>query len=199
MGPKIRYLGDDVPAETLAWQDPLPGRDYELISDQDIRKLQAAIEDSGLTNTQLVSTLTSASTYRGTDMRGGANGARIRLAPQNQWAINNPDALAGDVVLEEVRDEFNSGSPAASRCHWLMSSCSRVTSGLSRRPRSSGSRYRFRLRRAGRRGEGSLDDASWSFMGRVTTVSVTTWLTRFMTPSQALIDKADMLDRRCPR
>ena len=91
MGPKIRYLGDDVPAETLAWQDPLPGRDYKLISDRDIRKLQAAIEDSGLTNTQLVSTAwASASTYRGTDMRGGANGARIRLAPQNQWAINNP-------------------------------------------------------------------------------------------------------------
>ena len=86
MGPKIRYLGDDVPAETLAWQDPLPERDYKLISDRDIRKLEAAIEDSGLTNTQLVSTAwASASTYRGTDMRGGANGARIRLAPQNQW------------------------------------------------------------------------------------------------------------------
>ena len=73
--------------------DPLPERDYKLISDRDIRKLEAAIEDSGLTNTQLVSTAwASASTYRGTDMRGGANGARIRLAPQNQWAINNPDA-----------------------------------------------------------------------------------------------------------
>ena len=111
MGPKIRYLGDDVPAETLAWQDPLPERDYKLISDRDIRKLEAAIEDSGLTNTQLVSTAwSSASTYRGTDMRGGANGARIRLAPQNQWAINDPGALAEVIaVLEEVQDEFNSG------------------------------------------------------------------------------------------
>ena len=94
MGPKIRYLGDDVPA-MLAWQDPLPERDYKLISDRDIRKLEEAIANSGLTNTQLVSTAwASASTFRGTDMRG-ANGARIRLAPQNQWAINNPDALAG--------------------------------------------------------------------------------------------------------
>ncbi|GIR71064.1 MAG: hypothetical protein CM15mP74_23150 [Halieaceae bacterium] len=111
MGPKIRYLGDDVPAETLAWQDPLPERDYKPISDRDIQRLEAAIEDSGLTNTQLVSTAwASASTYRGTDMRGGANGARIRLAPQNQWAINNPDALAEVIaVLEEVQDEFNSG------------------------------------------------------------------------------------------
>ena len=89
MGPKIRYLGDDVPAETLAWQDPLPARDYDVISDRDIRKLKAAIAESGLSDTQLVSTAwASASTYR-TDMRGGANGARIRLAPQNQWAINN--------------------------------------------------------------------------------------------------------------
>jgi catalase-peroxidase len=95
MGPKIRYLGDDVPAETLAWQDPLPDRDYKLISDRDVRKLEAAIADSGLSNTQLVSTAwASASTYRATDMRGGANGARIRIAPQNQWAINNPAELA---------------------------------------------------------------------------------------------------------
>ena len=90
MGPKIRYLGDDVPAETLAWQDPLPERDYKLISDRDIRKLEAAIADSELTNTQLVSTAwSSASTYRGTDMRGGANGARIRLAPRTSGRLTS--------------------------------------------------------------------------------------------------------------
>ena len=89
MGPKIRYLGDDAPTEVLAWQDPLPSRDFDLVDDSDIGKLKAAIADSGLSNTQLVSTAwASASTYRGTDMRGGANGARVRLAPQNLSLIH---------------------------------------------------------------------------------------------------------------
>ena len=110
MGPRNRYLGEGVPAEVLAWQDPLPARNYEVISDREISKLKDAIAETGLTNTQLVSTAwASASTFRGSDMRGGANGARIRLAPQNQWAINNPDALAQAVaVLEEVQSGFSS-------------------------------------------------------------------------------------------
>ena len=109
MGPKVRYLGADVPAETLAWQDPLPERDYKVISDRDIGKLKRAITETGLSNTQLVTTAwASAATYRGTDMRGGANGARIRLAPQNQWAVNDPDALSEVLaVLGQVRDDFN--------------------------------------------------------------------------------------------
>ena len=112
MGPKIRYLGDDVPAETLAWQDPLPVRDYKFISDRDIRKLQAAIADSGLTNTQLVSTAwASASTFRGSDNRGGANGARIRLAPQKGWAVNQPEQLVKILpVLEKLQGEFNASA-----------------------------------------------------------------------------------------
>jgi catalase-peroxidase len=110
MGPRDRYLGDDVPAEVLAWQDPLPARDFEVINDADISALKDAILSAGLSNTQLVSTAwASASTFRGSDMRGGANGARIRLAPQNQWAINDPDATAEVLaVLEEVQSAFNS-------------------------------------------------------------------------------------------
>jgi catalase-peroxidase len=110
MGPRNRYLGEGVPAEVLAWQDPLPARNYEVISDREISKLKDAIAETGLTNTQLVSTAwASASTFRGSDMRGGANGARIRLAPQNQWAINDPDALAQAVAaLEEVQSGFSS-------------------------------------------------------------------------------------------
>jgi len=110
MGPRDRYLGDDVPAEVLAWQDPLPARDFEVINDADISALKDAISSAGLSNTQLVSTAwASASTFRGSDMRGGANGARIRLAPQNQWAINDPDATAEVLaVLEEVQSAFNS-------------------------------------------------------------------------------------------
>ena len=111
MGPRDRYLGDDVPEEILAWQDPLPARDYATISDRDTSELKDAIANTGLSNTQLVSAAwASASTFRGSDMRGGANGARIRLAPQNQWAINDPDALAEVIAtLEEVQSGFNSG------------------------------------------------------------------------------------------
>jgi len=91
MGPLVRCLGSEVPAEPQLWQDPIPAVDHELISEQDIADLKAKLLGSGLSISQLVSTAwASASTYRGTDMRGGANGARIRLAPQKDWDVNNP-------------------------------------------------------------------------------------------------------------
>ena len=198
MGPKIRYLGDDVPAETLAWQDPLPGRDYKLISDRDIRKLEAAIENSGLTNTQLVSTAwASASTYRGTDMRGGANGARIRLAPQNQWAINNPDALAEVIaVLEEVQDEFNSGLSRGKQVSLADVIVLAGNVGVEQAAEEFGVEVSIPFT-PGRVDaiEGSLDDASWSVM-EPRHDGFRNYMADlgFMTPSQALIDKADMLN-----
>ncbi|MEO1612213.1 MAG: peroxidase family protein, partial [Pseudomonadota bacterium] len=95
MGPKVRYLGDDVPAEDLIWQDPVPAVDHELISDADAEELKAAILATGLTPTELVKAAwASASTFRGSDKRGGANGARVRLAPQAGWAANDPEELA---------------------------------------------------------------------------------------------------------
>ena len=94
MGPRARYLGADVPAEELLWQDIIPAVDHALINDQDIAALKAKILGSGLTVPQLVSTAwASASTFRGSDKRGGANGARIRLAPQRYWQANNPVQL----------------------------------------------------------------------------------------------------------
>jgi catalase-peroxidase len=110
MGPKSRYLGPEVPAEDLIWQDPLPKADHPLVSDSDIDALKAKVLVSGLTVTQLVSTAwASASTFRGSDKRGGANGARIRLAPQKDWAVNNPPQLAKVLeTLETIREEFNS-------------------------------------------------------------------------------------------
>ncbi len=109
MGPKERYLGPEVPAEELVWQDPVPAVTHELINDQDIATLKGKVLDSGLTIPQLVSTAwASASTYRGSDKRGGANGARIRLAPQKDWEVNNPAQLATVLEkLEAVRKEFN--------------------------------------------------------------------------------------------
>jgi len=109
MGPKARYLGSEVPAEDLLWQDPIPAVDHELIDDQDIAALKEQILASGLTVSQLVSVAwASASTFRGSDKRGGANGARIRLAPQKDWEVNDPTQLASVLeVLESIQSEFN--------------------------------------------------------------------------------------------
>lgn len=109
MGPKSRYLGPEVPEEDLLWQDPIPEVDHELVNEEDIADLKGRILDSGLTVSELVSTAwASASTYRGSDYRGGANGARIRLAPQKDWDVNNPKQLAKVLdTLEVIQKEFN--------------------------------------------------------------------------------------------
>jgi catalase-peroxidase len=109
MGPRSRYLGPDVPEEVMIWQDPVPEVDYELIGEQDIAELKDRILASGLSVSELVSTAwASASTFRGTDKRGGANGARIRLAPQKDWEVNQPAQLAKVLqTLEAVQQDFN--------------------------------------------------------------------------------------------
>ncbi len=110
MGPRSRYLGPEVPAEELIWQDPVPAVDHELINEKDIADLKGKILASGLSISQLVSTAwASASTFRGSDKRGGANGARIRLAPQKDWEVNQPDQLKTVLqTLEGIQKEFNS-------------------------------------------------------------------------------------------
>ena len=109
MGPRARYLGPEVPAEDLIWQDPVPAVDHELVGEQDIAALKAKVLASGLSISQLVTTAwASAATFRGSDMRGGANGARIRLAPQKDWEVNQPAELAKVLQrLEAVQKEFN--------------------------------------------------------------------------------------------
>ncbi|MGH8079408.1 MAG: catalase/peroxidase HPI, partial [Lysobacter sp.] len=109
MGPRARYLGPDVPAEELIWQDPIPAVDHPLIDEQDAAALKVKIQASGLSVSQLVSTAwASASTFRGSDKRGGANGARIRLAPQKDWEVNQPEQLAKVLsALEGIQKDFN--------------------------------------------------------------------------------------------
>ncbi len=117
MGPRSRYLGPEVPAEELIWQDPIPAADHELIDKQDITDLKNRIQSSGLSISELVSTAwASASTFRGSDRRGGANGARIRLAPQRDWEVNQPEKL-GKVLetLEGIREEFNDAQSGGKR------------------------------------------------------------------------------------
>ncbi|MBU9227376.1 catalase/peroxidase HPI [Burkholderia multivorans] len=117
MGPRSRYLGPDVPAEELLWQDPVPAVDHPLIDAADIAALKAKVLASGLSVSQLVSTAwASASTFRGSDKRGGANGARIRLAPQNDWEVNRPAELAAVLeTLEGVRKAFNDAQTGGKR------------------------------------------------------------------------------------
>jgi catalase-peroxidase len=117
MGPISRYLGPEIPEEDLLWQDPVPEVTYKLISKADIKELKGEILDSGLSIAQLVSTAwASASTFRGSDKRGGANGARIRLAPQKDWEVNNPAELSKTLKkLNRIRKDFNSDQPGKKR------------------------------------------------------------------------------------
>lgn len=112
MGPRVRYLGAEVPAEVLIWQDPIPAVTHPLINDEDIALLKAKILVSGLSISELVSTAwASASTFRGSDKRGGANGARIRLAPQKDWKVNNPTQLAKVLqAISAIQNEFNTAN-----------------------------------------------------------------------------------------
>lgn len=117
LGPRSRYLGPEVPQEVLIWQDPVPAVDHALIEASDIDALKARILASGLTISQLISTAwASASTFRGSDKRGGANGARLRLAPQKDWPVNQPAQLAHVLeVLEAVQSEFNGAAPGGKK------------------------------------------------------------------------------------
>jgi len=109
MGPRARYLGPDVPQEELIWQDPIPEVNHELVDENDVETLKSKVLNSGLSNSELISTAwASASTFRGSDKRGGANGARIRLEPQRNWEVNNPSQLNKVLgVLEGIQKEFN--------------------------------------------------------------------------------------------
>jgi len=119
MGPRARYLGEEVPGEELIWQDPVPVVEHDLVDQRDVESLKLTILDSGLSVSELVSSAwASASTFRGSDMRGGANGARVRLAPQKDWQVNQPEQLAKVIaVLQEIQQTFNastSGNKAVS-------------------------------------------------------------------------------------
>ena len=146
MGPRARYLGPEVPAEELIWQDPIPAVNHKLIDEQDIASLKGKILASGLSVSQLVSTAwASASTFRGSDKRGGANGARIRLAPQKDWEVNQPAQLAKVLkTLEGIQSEFNSA--AVRRQEGL--ACRPDRPGRLRRRRASGEECRSRCDRS---------------------------------------------------
>jgi catalase-peroxidase len=140
MGPIVRYLGPLVPKETLPWQDPIPAVNHPLIGEQDIAALKAKILASGLSVSQLVSTAwASASTFRGSDKRGGANGARIRLAPQKDWEVNQPAQLAKVLQkLEAIQKEFNASQSGGKKVSLadliVLGGCAAIEKGREGKP-----------------------------------------------------------------
>jgi catalase-peroxidase len=150
MGPRARYLGPEVPTEELIWQDPIPAVDHKLIDEQDIAALKQKILASGPTVLQLVSTAwASASTFRGSDKRGGANGARIRLAPQKDWEANQPGQLANVLeTLQRIQSEFNNAQSGGKKASLADLIALAVAPPSSRRRRAPATPSRFLHARA---------------------------------------------------
>ena len=143
MGPLARYLGPEVPDEELIWQDPVPAVDHELVGEDDIAALKARLLDCGLSISELVSTAwASASTFPNSDKRGGANGARIRLAPQNGWEVNNPPELRRILAtLEGIQAELNRSGKTVSMADLIVFSAGAQLSRPRRRMPDTTSRF----------------------------------------------------------
>jgi len=202
MGPRACYLGREVPGEVLIWQDPVPDRDYDLVDDSDIAELRKNILDSGLTVSELVSTAwSSASTFRGSDRRGGANGARVRLAPQKFWQVNNPTRLARALdVLEDVQKSFNekqSGKKSVSLADLIvLGGCA----GIEKAAKSAG--YDIRVPFTPGRTDATqeqTDVESFGFLEPQADGFRNYTKTRFSVSSEALlVDKAQLLTLTAP-
>ncbi|MCB1183964.1 catalase/peroxidase HPI [bacterium] len=202
MGPKVRYLGPEVPAEDLIWQDPVPAADRKVIGARDVAALKKTILASGLGVAQLVTTAwASASTFRGSDMRGGANGARIRLAPQKDWAVNEPERLQKVLRrLDRIRKEFNAaqdGARAVSLADLIvLGGCA----GVEQAARAAGFRVKVPFR-AGRTDATAkqTDAASFSVLEPAADGFRNYQRTRFSVRSEnLLLDRAQLLTLTAP-
>jgi len=202
MGPRARYIGAQVPNEMLLWQDPIPAVSYNLIDEGDIADLKDEIDDSGLSNTQLVKTAwASAASYRDTDRRGGANGARIRLAPQKSWEVNDPKELAKVVKrLERVRKDFNrqlSGGKSVSLADVIVTG---GAVGIERAARQAG--YEIEVPVVPGRADATqeqTDVASFSMLEPAADAFRNYYGDdAYLSPTDALVDRAAMLNLTVP-
>ena len=203
MGPRARYLGPEVPAEELIWQDPIPAVNHKLIDDNDVSALKAKILASRLSVSQLVSTAwASASTFRGSDKRGGANGARIRLAPQKDWEVNQPAQLAKVLkTLESIRSDFNSSATGGKKISLadliVLAGCA----GVERAAKNAGHHDVLIPFTPGRMdaSQEQTDVASMAFLEPFADGFRNYLKTRFSIPTeQLLIDKAQLLTLTAP-
>jgi catalase-peroxidase len=202
MGPRARYLGPDVPAEELVWQDPVPAVDHPLVDAQDVAALSRKVLASGLTPSQLVATAwASASTFRGSDKRGGANGARIRLAPQKDWAVNQPEQLAKVLqVLEGIRGEFNAAQAGGKRISLADLIVLAGGTGVEQAARNAGREVKVPFA-AGRTdaSQEQTDVASFEAMEPIADGFRNYVKSRYSVPAEALlIDKAQLLTLTAP-
>lgn len=202
MGPRVRYLGPEVPTEELIWQDPIPARDYELVDEQDIATLKTKILASGLSISQLVSTAwASASTFRGSDKRGGANGARIRLSPQKDWAVNQPTQLKQVLaVLEGIQKDFNSAQSGAKKISLadliVLGGCA----GIEQAAKNAGHQITVPFK-AGRTdaSQEQTDVASFAFLEPIADGFRNYQKNRYaVTAEELLVDKAQLLKLTAP-
>ena len=202
MGPRVRYLGPDVPAEELIWQDPIPALDHALVDHQDVVSLKKKVLASGLTVAQLVSTAwASASTFRGSDKRGGANGARIRLSPQKDWAVNQPEQLAKVLqVLEGIRNEFNAGTAGGKKLSFADLIVLAGSAGVEQAARDAG--HEVTVPFAPGRMDASqeqTDVASFDLLQPIADGFRNYQKTRYSVPAEALLlDRAQLLTLTAP-
>ena len=202
MGPVARYLGPLVPKETLIWQDPVPAVDHPLIDEQDFTALKAKILGSGLSVSQLVSTAwASASTFRGSDKRGGANGARIRLAPQKDWAVNKPAELAKVLqTLEAIQKEFNASAAGGKKVSIADLIVLAAGVGIEKAAKAGGVDVRVPFM-PGRMDASQEETDVESFAAlEPRTDGFRNYLSgkQFMLPEEALVDKAQLLRLTAP-
>jgi catalase-peroxidase len=202
MGPKVRYLGPLVPGETLIWQDPIPAVDHTLIDDRDAEALKARVLASGLSVRELVSTAwASASTFRGSDKRGGANGARIRLEPQRSWRINEPERLAKVLgLLETIRADFNGQQLGGKKVSLADLIVLAGSAGIEKAARDAGLEVKVPFTPG--RMDASQDETDVESFAPLEPRAdgFRNWLSgeQFMLPEEALVDRAELLTLTAP-
>jgi catalase-peroxidase len=202
MGPKVRYLGPLVPGETLIWKDPIPAVDHTLIDDRDAEALKARVLASGLSVRELVSTAwASASTFRGSDKRGGANGARIRLEPQRSWRINEPERLAKVLgVLETIRADFNGQQLGGKKVSLADLIVLAGSAGIEKAARDAGLEVKVPFTPG--RMDASQDETDVESFAPLEPRAdgFRNWLSgeQFMLPEEALVDRAELLTLTAP-
>ena len=202
MGPVVRYLGPLVPKETLLWQDPVPAVDHPLIGEQDVAALKSKVLASGLSVSQLVSTAwAAASTFRGSDKRGGANGARIRLAPQKDWAVNQPAQLA-EVLrkLESIQKEFNASAAGGKKVSLADLIVLAGGAGVEKAAKAAGHDVKVPFSPGRTDASQAQTDVESFGVLEPRTDGFRNYLSgaQFMTPEEALVDKAQLLRLTAP-
>ena len=197
MGPKVRYLGPEVPAEDLIWQDVIPAVDHPLVDDNDVAGLKAKVLASGLSVSELVSTAwASASTFRGSDKRGGANGARIRLAPQKDWEVNKPAQLAKVLaVLEGIQQDFNAGQTGGKKVSLADLIVLAGGAGIEKAAEAAGQSVTVPFTPGRMDASAEQTDATSFAALEPRTDGFRNYLSnrRFMQPEEALVDRAQLL------